>query len=226
MLSQIQSNEIHLFDISLCDWSRHPSPHPTTSTTTARIEALHQTLLATAAFLTTFLSLPTSSYSAFPFITWAQTLHAMQVLSKLSLLTDVPGWDLAYVREIMDFSSLLERLMERLEEARCEEEDAQREQGGRVGSRYEVYTERMERVKGWYEGKLRVMQMQMQRGGDGGMRAQDRAQGQDVDVCSVVYGPVRQAGGDGLRDDFLVPEMLEQMDDAYWQDFLAEWASL
>lgn len=132
----------------------------------------------------------------------------------------------------MDFSSLLERFTERFEEARCAEEDAQREQGMLVGSRYEVYTQRIQRVKGWYEGKLRGI-----RGEEGGTRAQDREQDRDIDVCALVGGPAGQTagllvhtGGDGqaeYRDDFLLPpEMLEQMDDAYWHDFLAEWASL
>jgi hypothetical protein len=229
ILQHLQSNEIYLYEISLCDWSRHPSAYPTYSTTSQRVETLHQTLLATASFLTTFLSLPICLYSSLPFITWAQTLHAMQVLSKLSLLNDVPGWDLAYVREVMDFSSLMERLTERFEQARRAEEDAQRAQGGTVGSRYEIYTQHIRRVKGWYEGKLRALQHE----DEGRVRSQDREQGQGFDVYGVVGGPARQtvqaeqAGPDGLRDDFLLPpEMLEQMDNAYWQDFLAEWASL
>jgi len=125
----------------------------------------------------------------------------------------------------MDFSELLEQLIERFEEAREAEEDAQREQSRLVGSRYEAYTQHIRRVKAWYEGKLRAMQMQQ--GEDGGMRAQGgREQYQDVDVCGVVGRSARQVGRDGSREDFLMPEVMERMDDAYWHDFLAEWASL
>jgi hypothetical protein len=149
---------MYLYEVSLCDWSRHPSPYPTSTTTAQRVETLHQALLATAAFLTTFLSLPTSAYPSFPFITWAQTVHAMHLLSKLSLLTDVPGWDPAHVREVMDFSALQERLATRFEEAMVAEQDAQRAQGVPVRSRYEGSAQRVRRWKCWYDGKLGSLQ--------------------------------------------------------------------
>src|ERR1700694_2806286 len=126
MRQHIQSNEIHLFEISLCDWHHHQR-HSTCSS--SRIEALYSTLLATQAFFTTFLSLPTSAYPSFPFSTWAQNLHAIQVIAKLSLLTDIPGWDLTYVRGVLDFSALLDQLTLRFEEAREAEEQAQRDRG-------------------------------------------------------------------------------------------------
>jgi hypothetical protein len=78
------------------------------------------------------------------------------------------------------------------------------------------------------------------------VRAQGRERDQDVDLCAVLGGPAGPAGhavqagqaggGDGqvwrdgqsgYRDDFLMPPgLLEQMDDVYWHDFLADWASL
>jgi hypothetical protein len=229
MLQHLQSCEIHLFEISLCDYSsRHQPPNTLHFFLSSRIQTLHSTLLAASSYLQTFLSIPISSYSSFPFVVWVQILHALQVLSKLSLLTDVPGWDLTHVRGIMDFGTFLDQMLQRFDEARQEEERVQREQGAVPGSRYEIYTQKIGRVKAWYEGKLAAMATQ--RGQEGGVRvhARDGDGEDDGGGNGNITGNADMGvqGGSGLRDDFLMGSVLDDLDDAYWPDFLGDWGSL
>jgi hypothetical protein len=229
MLQHLQSCEIHLFEISLCDYSsRHQAPDNLHFLLSSRIQTLHSTLLAASSYLQTFLSVPISSYSSFPFIVWVQTLHAMQVLSKLSLLTDVPGWDLTHVRGIMDFGTLLDQISQRFDEAREDEERVRREQGAVVWSRYVMYTQKIGRVKAWYEGKLAAMATL--RGQEGGVRVQARDGDGEEDGGGNGNGngaaDMGVQGGGGLRDDFLTGSVLDDLDDAYWPDFLGDWGSL
>lgn len=123
------------------------------------------------------------------------------------------------MREVVDFSALLEQLTQRFEDSRIAEEAAQREQlaagkGGAVGSRYELYVQRMRRVRGWYEQKLRGV-LHGEEGGVG-LRSQDREEDGDVSNDCMQSG---------FRDDFLTGSMLDDMEDAYWHDFLGEWGS-
>jgi hypothetical protein len=136
------------------------------------------------------------------------------------------------VREVLDYSTILERLEQRFEEAREEEERALREMRdlgagqGPVMSRYELYAQRVRRVKAWYEGKAALLGIATQ-----SVVGQEREDDGNRGGIGDGSGNVGIGVQGGLRDDFHMgmpgsTNMFgDDLDDAYWADFLGEWGT-
>ncbi|PWY70281.1 hypothetical protein BO70DRAFT_299324 [Aspergillus heteromorphus CBS 117.55] len=85
------------------------------------LENLHASLNAVKAWLATFLALPPSEYTNFPFSIFVHLARNLAALYRLSTLDD-PAWDKAYVRREVDIMWAMDRLIGNLglaaEEAR------------------------------------------------------------------------------------------------------------
>ena len=75
-----------------------------------RIQLLHSCLLSAKSFFNELFSIPARSFITAMYIPWAHLIHALAVLSKLSLLEDA-DWDLVYVRQVLDFAQVIDRIL-------------------------------------------------------------------------------------------------------------------
>jgi hypothetical protein len=110
-LTHYYSVEIYLYEIGLSE--AHQSNH---NQNFQRLEHLYACLLSAKSYLEAYFLLPTASYSSLSFVTWAQLANTLSVLARL-LLVESEGWDLAHAREVADFATVLERLIERFQDA-------------------------------------------------------------------------------------------------------------
>ena len=75
-----------------------------------RIQLLHSCLLSAKAFFSELFSIAARSFITAMYVPWAHLIHALAVLSKLSLLED-EHWDLVYVRQVLDFAQIIDRIL-------------------------------------------------------------------------------------------------------------------
>jgi hypothetical protein len=97
------SVEISLYEIGLYQSS---SPQSTSNLGFQRLEILYMCLQSTKSFFEAFLVVPPTKYSEISFTAFAQLVHSLAVLHKLSLLED-PDWDSEHVRETVSFLNIL-----------------------------------------------------------------------------------------------------------------------
>jgi hypothetical protein len=76
-----------------------------------RLELLYSCLEANKSFWAAFFTIPPIEYYNFSIPVWMQIIHALITLQLLSNF-DHPDWNLAYVRETIDFFHILDRLLE------------------------------------------------------------------------------------------------------------------
>ena len=74
-----------------------------------RLELLHSCLLSAKAFFDGLFSTPANTLMISIYTQWAHLIHAIAVLSKLSLLEDA-DWDLAHARQVLDFVQVVDRV--------------------------------------------------------------------------------------------------------------------
>jgi hypothetical protein len=113
-LLHYHNTEIHLFEAGLY---KPPAPVNYGDYTFQRLDALYACLLATKSIFDTILSCPLELYFQLPIVSYASMAHAQVIFFKLSLV-EVDGWDLSYVRQTVDFPSVLDQIASRLEEAK------------------------------------------------------------------------------------------------------------
>ncbi|KAJ5961519.1 hypothetical protein N7501_006460 [Penicillium viridicatum] len=103
--------EIHLYRVALnTDASKsNYGDHPL-----MQLDILFRCLEATTSFFQTILSLPSNLFPFFPFTMTCQFAKAIVALSQLSLY-DHPGWDRAYVENIIDFDQTVDGIASKLE---------------------------------------------------------------------------------------------------------------
>ena len=77
-----------------------------------RLELLYACLQSNKMFFETFFAIPENKYVSFSLATWTQLTHSIFVLQLLSNF-DHPDWNLAYVRETIDFMAVLDSMIER-----------------------------------------------------------------------------------------------------------------
>jgi hypothetical protein len=108
----------HAAEISLYEASLRQSPLFTSSIpANIRIELLCSCLRACKSYFESFLSIPAAEYIALSMASWSHVTHALGVLHILSSL-DSPDWNLAYVRDTIEFTAVLGQLIERLDTVR------------------------------------------------------------------------------------------------------------
>ena len=78
-----------------------------------RLELLYACLRSTKLFFETFLDIPPNKYPCISLATWTQITHSILVLQSLSMF-EHPDWDLASVRREIDFMTVLDKFIERI----------------------------------------------------------------------------------------------------------------
>jgi len=145
LLLHYHSTEIHLFEVGLC---KLPAP---VNYTFQRLDALYSCLLATRSYFDIVLSVPVELYFSLPIVSHATLPHALVIFSKLSLI-EVDGWDLSYVRQTMNFATVLDQIASKLEEAKKVMEI---DPLATVHSdAFSHYARKLRRVKGWWDAKF------------------------------------------------------------------------
>ena len=84
----------------------------------SRLNMLYACLKSAKSCFDAFLLLPASVWFELPYILWSMLSHSIMILSKLSLFTG-EGWDQQYVRSVLDFSSNVDRIAHKLDEAKA-----------------------------------------------------------------------------------------------------------
>jgi hypothetical protein len=107
--------EILLYQVAL---SEQLSDAQCSGYTLTRLDILFRCLQATKSLFDDFNSFPSYYLTYMPFTFWCQFGHAVVALSRLSLFQSETGWDLEYVQNTVDFDQTIDRLMQKLEEAR------------------------------------------------------------------------------------------------------------
>ena len=112
---------------------------------------LYACLMSVKAVFGAFFTLPVSLCNSMSTITFSQLRHATLIAFKLSFI-EVPGWDLAHVRQALPLLEYLEQMISRLGQVgaqvdSCQTVPAKRSfcTGGALATR---------RVKGWYEARI------------------------------------------------------------------------
>lgn len=112
MLMHFHVVEINLFDLGFSMPLTAPLPTPTPQ----RTWILFKCLSATQALVNAYLSIDSKQYISFSLVVVAQIYSAMNILSKLTLF-DAEDWDSSNVLSTINLSSLLDRIVTRIEEA-------------------------------------------------------------------------------------------------------------
>ncbi|KAJ5082899.1 hypothetical protein N7532_011942 [Penicillium argentinense] len=107
--------EILLYQIAL---SEELSDAQCGGYTVTRLDILFHCLEATKSFFHNFYSVSSQYFPFLPFTIWCQSGHAVVTLSRLSLFQSYNDWDLEYVRSTIDYNDTIDRLAQKLEEAR------------------------------------------------------------------------------------------------------------
>lgn len=84
----------------------------------SRLNMLFACLDSTKSCLNTFFNLPLSTWFDIPFTIWSLMGHMMVLSSKLCLFTG-EGWDHQYVQSVLNFSDVVDSLVQKLEEAKA-----------------------------------------------------------------------------------------------------------
>jgi hypothetical protein len=81
----------------------------------SRHATLHACLTSTQSFLSFMFYVPLVDYYKFTYVSWAQMMHILVVLYKLSNF-ESPDWDLTHVRGVADLSQVLDNLIARFQQ--------------------------------------------------------------------------------------------------------------
>lgn len=157
-LMHYHSVEIHLYEIGLS------GPHHTGNNQSfQRLELLYACLLSAKSYIQAFCQVPTTSYSSLSFVTWIQLSHTLTILCRL-LLVNSEGWDVAHAREVVDFPTILQRLIEKFSEAKKITEATQ-VVDPEMNTFYQ-YAQMMQWVKSNYESRLYLKPLGSQQSAD------------------------------------------------------------
>jgi len=156
-----------------------------------RLDMLHSCLTSSKALLDLFLTQPLSVYYTLTSIDLANLGQSMATIFKLSMI-DEPGWDLTYVRKTINPRDYFDRMINNFEHVGRIIDQSQPEP-----CRHSFPTgcaNAMKKIRGVYEARMAAE------------TAQDTSQEQTNSLAL-----------DGLLNS---DQMIDWMDDAYWQDLL------
>ncbi|KAL3425401.1 tRNA processing endoribonuclease [Phlyctema vagabunda] len=112
-----------------------------------RIDILHACLTSIISFFTIFLAASTSQYLGITIINGSHMVHAIAVLSKLSLF-EAEDWDPKHVRDTLDLNMILDRLIQRSDLTARNYDQTDSHPGWKRGSRV------VQTLKTWYNSRL------------------------------------------------------------------------
>lgn len=134
--------EVSLYEAGLCQSTLATNAIPNFK----RVELLCACLQAIKSYFEIFFSIPVVNYIALSMPSWSHLTYSLTILQMLSSFNH-PDWNLVYVRETIDFITVLDRLIEQLDTvntlAGYEEIDM-----------FSPVAKRMNRVKVCVEGKM------------------------------------------------------------------------
>ena len=139
----VASVEIALYDRIIP--SAQVTPHAET------VEGLHTLLSLINDYLDAFNAIPARDFPGKTSISKAQMSQVLEILSKLSTLTGVPGWDVQYVRTHHGFPAACDRLVEKFEEVYLAEKELYPDM---ETSQFAIYPIKLRQRKKWYEQAL------------------------------------------------------------------------
>ena len=171
-----------------------------------RAQALHTCLERVHRFFDILSAQPCDCLPNFPFLAWVHAIHALIVTAKLSFLV-VEGWDLQYARTSrMNFSFAADKLIAKLDAVAHVEVG---QQPNAVSARFALYAEKIRMCKRWYECRIRSeTEPPTAEAND----SNDSSSGNMTTATALpAYDPTLEGCFDGL-------------DDALWQDMMADWA--
>ncbi|KAH8800269.1 hypothetical protein F5884DRAFT_809868 [Xylogone sp. PMI_703] len=194
--------EIYLYEIAL---GENPNTLEDGNYPFTRLDILFACLSSTKNFFDTMASFPISAYVYSPYTIWTQAGHAIITLLKLSLFVG-DGWDLDYVRSIIDFSNLIDTLIQQLEEAkRCASQQVDNESYSKALPEIIInLPPRLQHVKYSYERKL--AEQSRHSGITGGSSLADNETAIPGTLEDGVSGP-------GIN-------VFEFLDEQFWQEFM------
>jgi hypothetical protein len=163
-----------------------------------RLELLYSCLLSAKAFFEALFSVPPATFITATYIPTPHLLHALAVLSKLSLLDDA-DWDLGHVRKTLDFAQVIDRVLVMIKD--IEAELPQPRDPSRI-DRLTRIASQMEQLKERYFSRLATLE------GRGGASRPGA-----VDASTQA----RNLALDG--------ELFEGLDESFWQDVIVDWNS-
>jgi len=157
--------EVLLMDILNSDLCLHEAAlRMQCDTSIQRLDTLNHCLRTIRSFSDTFISLDPSGLSRLPFSVWLRTIHCLVVLAKLTFWPGGEGWDVPYVRSILDFSAVAEGWANKMKQAAHQhKQDPQDHQTtahttpagpSTVSERFYWYVEKMWQCKRWFEAKV------------------------------------------------------------------------
>lgn len=153
-----------------------------------RIEMLHKCLTTTKRLMDHILAQPISDYFTFSILEIASIGHGCPMFLKLSLVEDV-GWDLTQFRQDPFFREYFRRLKVNMEQVGAAIDQNQAEPC--KPSFFTMTSQKMDKVKGWYEAKIGV-------------------NGQQGDTVVTSRTPASLPTIDDMR----------MFDDRFWDDFM------
>lgn len=160
-----------------------------------RPELLYNCLLSSKSFFDTLFSMPATTFITYTYVPWAHLIHALAVLSKLSLLEE-PDWDLVQVRQTLDFAVVVDGVLALIKE--LEAEMIQPRDALRFGMLARIASQ-MVHLKERYFCRLGIL---------------ERRLASPPGAISVLT----QVQDVGLHDKFF-----EGLDESFWQDIFVDW---
>lgn len=109
MLMHYYHVEESLYEVAL---SRNPAMDNCFSHNFHHLELLYACLQSNKMFFETFFAIPENRYVCFSLATWTQITHSAMILQILSTF-EHPDWNVAYVRETIDFMEVMDKMIER-----------------------------------------------------------------------------------------------------------------
>ncbi|KAL1963469.1 hypothetical protein VTN77DRAFT_8370 [Rasamsonia byssochlamydoides] len=145
LLLQVLATEVAVNEIAL---SRAPLVSVGWDTDFQALEYLYACLQSIKAWFDVFFKCPPSAYVGFSLLTFAQLGYCIFALHRLSTLND-PAWDTRFVRSTVDFSLVLDRVLNNVHQARaaC---------GWKIGHEEDALTKSTKAItalKSWWESR-------------------------------------------------------------------------
>ncbi|MCJ1281331.1 hypothetical protein MMC26_000650 [Xylographa opegraphella] len=192
--------EIHLYEIGLSE--THNAAYG--AHVLSRLEIIYACLTALKSFFEVYNAIPTHNYYSLPLFEWTQFAYAVIVLSKLTFLQE-DFWDTPFTQQTLDLLEILNQAAVRFEQAeKTVTVDGMPIEENGLFSRW---ARKIRWVKAWYETKL-PSGARLMNGSTPAMQPTGMLVREDDAL---------------LVDELLAGGLLQDMDDATWQQLMGDW---
>ncbi|ESZ93227.1 hypothetical protein SBOR_6383 [Sclerotinia borealis F-4128] len=218
--NQVRENEtflMHLYNTELTIHELALSKEPVSDMTDCqRLESLCICFQSVKSWFHLYFSLPCKEHTSFVFPIYTHLAHCMVALYRLSVFED-PQWDAKLVRQQLDLSIVLDRIVKNCENVKYE---AGLDEGLTRIDDFDIYTSNAKRIgliKTWWDAKVAAetssnvpSEKFSNRSGNENMSAE----------------PMTQAQAQGLEFPTFGMDMNQELwDDGWWQDVFGSWGA-